>query len=78
VADNPALDRLRQLVARRKQLTTEIDEVTETVLRDGAFVSDIAEALGESRETVRRFRKDHGIPDAREIRRIMGGPARRS
>jgi hypothetical protein len=78
VASNPALDRLRQLVARRKQLTAEIDQTTEAVLREGAFVNDVADALGESRETVRRFRKDRGIPDAREIRRAMGGPARRS
>ena len=33
-------------------------------------------ALDESREKVRRFRKEHDIPDAREIRAAKGEPRR--
>lgn len=35
-------------------------------------VEDIADALGESQEKVRRVRVALGIPDAREIRRAKG------
>ena len=78
MADSKGLTRLRQLAARRKQLDDEIDHVTETLLRDGAFIQDIANARSVSRETIRRFRDEHRIPDAREIRRTKGAPARRS
>jgi hypothetical protein len=77
MADSPGIKRLRQLVAERKQLSGEIDDVVAELLRDGEFVEDIADALGESREKVRRVRVALGIPDAREIRRAKGSPARR-
>jgi hypothetical protein len=44
------------------------------VLRDGEFVAD---ALGVTRETIRRFRDQHGIPGARAIRKAKGTPFRR-
>jgi hypothetical protein len=77
MADSPGLANLRHLAERRQQLSAEIDTATETLLRAGEFVEDVSDALGESRETVRRFRKRRGIPDAREIRRANGSPARR-
>jgi hypothetical protein len=49
-----------------------------SLLREGEFVNDVADALGVSRETIRRFRDARDIPDAREIRRAAGAPARRS
>ena len=48
------------------------------MLRDGEFIEDIATALSVSRETIRRFRDEREIPDAREIRRAKGAPARRA
>lgn len=77
VADSEGIKRLRQLAARRGKLNVEIDEVTEEVLRAGEFVGDVADALGVTRETVRRFRDAHGIPDAREIRKAKGSAFRR-
>lgn len=78
MAESDGIRKLRQLASRRRKLSAEIGEQTETLLRDGEFVNDIADALGESRETVRRFRKERGIPDARGIRRAKGAAARRS
>jgi hypothetical protein len=78
MADSEGLQRLRRLAARKQRLDAEIDEVTEALLREGEFVNDIADALGVSRETIRRFRDTRGIPDARETRRAAGAPARRS
>lgn len=69
--------KLRQLADQRRKLNAAIDQATEELLRDGEFVEDIAGALGESRETVRRFRKQRDIPDAREIRRAKGAAERR-
>lgn len=77
VPDTPAIARLRQLATRRKKLEGEIDAATEEALRDGEYVEDIAAALDVSRETVRRFRKDRDIPDARDIRAAKGAPRRR-
>ena len=77
MADSDGVKRLRQLAARRRKLTEEIDEATETLLRDGEFVQDVADALGVSRETIRRFRDERGIPDAREIRQAKGAAFRR-
>jgi hypothetical protein len=77
MSESDGIKRLRQLAARRRKISTEIDEATEALLRDGEYVADIADALGESRETVRRFRNERGIPDAREIRRAKGAPLRR-
>jgi hypothetical protein len=77
VTESDGIRKLRQLAARRRKISAEIDEVTEALLRDGEFVEDIAGALGESRETVRRFRNERGIPDAREVRRAKGAPLRR-
>jgi DNA invertase Pin-like site-specific DNA recombinase len=78
MVESEGLTHLRQLAARKRRLDTEIDEQVEALLREGEFVNDIADALGVSRETVRRFRDARGIPDARETRRAMGAPARRS
>jgi hypothetical protein len=78
MADSPGIKHLRQLVAKREQITEQIDASVAGLLREGEFVEDIADALGESREKVRRVRVALGIPDAREIRRAKGSPARRS
>jgi hypothetical protein len=78
MADSEGIQRLRRLAARKRRLDAEIDEATEALLREGEFVEDVAGALGVSRETIRRFRDARDIPDAREIRRAMGSPARRS
>ena len=75
--DSDGIKHLQQLAARRKRLDGEIDAATESLLRDGEFIDAIAATLGVSRETVRRFRDDRSIPDAREIRRAKGAPARR-
>ena len=77
MVDSEGLKRLRQLAARKRRLDTEIDEATESLLRKGEFVNDVADALGVSRETIRRFRDTRDIPDAREIRRTLGSPTRR-
>ena len=77
MTESEAIKKLRQLAVRRKRLDGEIEAATEGALRDGEFVEDIAAALSESRETVRRFRKERDIPDAREIRRAKGLPLRR-
>lgn len=77
VTDSAGLKELRGLVAQRKELDAQIDDATDKLLRDGEFVEDVADALGKSREKVRRFRRDHGIPDARDIRRAKGLPERR-
>lgn len=71
------LEQRRRLAATMRQLDTQIDALTESLLRDGEFVENIAAAQGVSREKIRRFRKDHGIPDTRETRRAQGAPARR-
>lgn len=68
---------LRQLVLEKADLDAEINATLEELLRAGEYVEDIANALGESREKVRQFRKAHGISDARDIRREKGTPRRR-
>lgn len=78
VPDSPGIVRLRQLVKRRGRLETEISETVGALLRDGEYIEDIADALGESREKVRRIRVELGIRDAREIRRERGLPLRRA
>ena len=77
VSESEGIKRLRELVATRRQASTEIDATLEELLRAGEYVEDIASALGESREKVRQFRIAHGIPDARDIRREKGTPRRR-
>ncbi len=77
MAESEGVRRLRLLAARKRRLDAEIDNTTETLLRDGEFVNDVADALSVSRETIRRFRDDHDIPDAREIRRAIGAASRR-
>jgi hypothetical protein len=77
MTESDGIRKLRQLAARRREISAEIDQATEALLREGEFVNDIADALGESRETVRRFRKERDIPDAREIRRTKGAASRR-
>jgi DNA-binding NarL/FixJ family response regulator len=77
MADSPGIKRLRSLVRRREEVSGQIDEAVAELLRDGEFVEDIADALGTSRETVRRTRDRLGIADAREIRRAKGLPTRR-
>jgi hypothetical protein len=77
MTESDGIKKLRQLAIRRRQISAEIDQMTETLLRGGEFVNDIADALDESRETVRRFRKERDIPDAREIRRAKGTAPRR-
>lgn len=78
MTESAGTGRLRQLVAERKRVSDDIDAEVIRLLRDGEFVEDIAGALGESREKVRRVRKAQGIPDAREIRRVKGAAPRRS
>lgn len=77
MTESDGIKRLRQLASKRDRLAAEIDELTDSLLREGGFVEDIADALGTSREKVRRFRVEREIPDAREIRRAKGSPARR-
>lgn len=77
MADSPGIKNLRRLVAKRDRAASEVDAAVASLLREGEFVEDIAGALDESREKVRRVRKELGIPDAREIRRAKGLPARR-
>jgi hypothetical protein len=77
MAESEGLKKLRLLAARRVELSTEIDDATEALLREGEFVADVADALGVSRETIRRFRDEHHIPDAREIRKEKGTAFRR-
>jgi transposase-like protein len=78
MAESAGVTRLRRLVAKRDKASTEVDAQVVALLREGEFVEDIAAALGESREKVRRTRKTLGIPDAREIRRAKGAVTRRS
>lgn len=77
MAGSRGLEQLRCLATTRRQLDAQIDTLTESLLREGEFVEDIADAQEVSREKIRRFRKDHDIPDAREIRRAKGLPTRR-
>lgn len=77
MTESDGIKRLRQLATRRRKLAAEIDATTEALLRDGEFVADVADALGVSRETIRRFRDEHGIADAREIRQAKGAAFRR-
>lgn len=77
MSESEGIGRLRELVAARKQTSAEIDELLAELLRGGEYVENLAAALGESREKVRRFRIEHGIPDARDIRRAKGNPRRR-
>lgn len=74
MTDSDGIRRLRQLATRRNKLSAEIDDATEAALRDGEFVGEVADALGVSRETIRRFRESKGIPDARDIRAQKGEP----
>jgi hypothetical protein len=78
MTESDGIKRLRLMARRRKRLDADIDAATESLLRDGEFIEDVALALDVSRETVRRFRDEHGIPDAREIRRAKGLPSRRA
>ena len=78
MTESEGIKRLRQLVGRKNRLSAEINQQTAALLTEGEFIEDIAGALGESRETVRRFRDKHKIPDTREIRRANGLPPRRS
>jgi hypothetical protein len=78
MSESDGIKRLRQLASRRDHLAAEIDTLTDSLLREGEFVENIAAALGTSREKVRRFRVEREIPDAREIRRAKGAAARRS
>ncbi|HMH92540.1 MAG TPA: hypothetical protein VK586_15820 [Streptosporangiaceae bacterium] len=77
MTESEGIRRLRNLVATQKQAAAAVDSALEELLRAGEYVEDIAAALGESREKVRRFRVEHGIPDARDIRREKGEPRRR-
>jgi hypothetical protein len=81
VTDSEGIKKLRQLAAKRKKtiaaLDAEIDELTEQLLRDGEYVESIAAARDVSRETIRRFRKEREIPDARATRSAKGEPRRR-
>ena len=77
VSESDGIRRLRELVTLRKKTSAEIDELLAELLRDGEYVENLAAALDESREKVRRFRKERGIPDARDIRRGKGEPRRR-
>ena len=77
MSESEGIKRLRELVAARKQASAEVDALLVELLGDGEYIEDIAGALGESREKVRRFRIEHGIPDARDIRREKGSPRRR-
>lgn len=78
MGESPGIARLRKLVAAAKRANAAVDAQVETLLRDGEFVEDIADALEVSRETVRRTRDKLDLPDAREIRRAKGLPTRRS
>jgi hypothetical protein len=77
MSDSDGIKQLRQLAAKRAKLNADIDETAETVLRSGEYVENVAAALGVSRETIRRFRDKHQIPDARDIRQESGRPRRR-
>jgi hypothetical protein len=77
VSESDGIKRLRELVAIRNQASADVDKLLAELLRDGEYVDNLADALDESREKVRRFRKEHGIPDARDIRREKGEPRRR-
>lgn len=77
VSGGSKLEELRRLAATRRQLDAQIDALTESLLRDGEFVEDIADTQGVSREKIRRFRKDRDIHDTREVRRVKRAPARR-
>lgn len=77
VSESTGIRDLRQLVSDRRELDAKIDEKTAELLREGEFVEDVAAALGESREKVRRFRNERNIPDTRDIRREKGLPPRR-
>lgn len=76
--ESPGITHLRQLVGRRKKIDAEIDGVVADLLRGGEYVEDIADALEESREKLRRLRKALRIPDARQIRKERGMPMRRT
>jgi len=77
VSESDGIKRLRELVAIRNKASADVDECLAGLLRDGEYVENLAAALDESREKVRRFRKEHDIPDAREIRAAKGEPRRR-
>jgi len=78
MVESDGIKHLRLMARRRKRLDADINAATESLLRDGEFIEDVALALDVSRETVRRFRDEHDIPDAREIRRAKGLPSRRT
>jgi len=78
MGESDGLRRLRLLAARRRRINDQIDALLAELLSAGEFIEDIATALDESRENVRRFRIKRGIPDAREIRRAQGAAARRT
>src|SRR5262245_13806465 len=77
MTDSAGIIRLRDLAGSRRRVQADIDTLTPRLCADGEFVTAIADALGVSRETIRRFRDNHGILDAREIRRAKGASARR-
>jgi len=78
MGESDGLRRLRLLAARRRRINEQIDALLAELLSAGEFIEDIATALDESRENVRRFRIKRGIADAREIRRARGAAARRA
>lgn len=77
MSESDGIKRLRELVAIRNKASADVDAHLAELLREGEYVENLAAALDESREKVRRFRKEHGIPDARDIRREKGEPRRR-
>lgn len=77
MSESDGIRRLRELVAIRNQASADVDKLLAELLQDGEYIENLAAALDESREKVRRFRIEHGIPDARDIRREKGEPRRR-
>jgi hypothetical protein len=77
MSESEGIRRLRELVAVRNKASEDVEELLVELLGNGEYVENLADALGESREKVRRFRIAHGIPDARDIRREKGEPRRR-
>lgn len=77
MSESEGIKRLRELVAIRNKASADVDTCLAELLGEGEYVENLAAALDESREKVRRFRIEHGIPDARDIRREKGEPRRR-
>jgi hypothetical protein len=77
VSESDGIKRLRELVAIRNKASADVDAFLAGLLREGEYVESLAAAMEVSRETIRRFRDDRGIPDTREIRAAKGEPRRR-